>query len=258
MGIIEKYSEGVLYYQLELFNSIDYVNHLFTTRIGWSNENIPDKISSIFNVPKSNIINVNQVHGTDIIIVNSKTKDFRGFSKKEGDGLITNIPNLVLMTSHADCVPIYFLDQKKKVIGIAHGGWRGTYNNISGKMIDNMKNIYGSKTKDILVGIGPSIGPCCYEIGHDLGEKFIKRYGKFKNIIQKKDNKLFLDLWKVNYLQVTDKGIEPENIALSKACTSCKIDKFYSYRKERGIKNRMIAAISLDIFPSLNEEASLQ
>ncbi len=64
-------------------------------------------------------------------------------------------------------------------------------------MIDKMKNIYGSKAKDILVGIGPSIGPCCYEIGQDLGEKFIKRYGKFKNILQKKNNKVFLDLWKV-------------------------------------------------------------
>ncbi len=85
MGIIEKYNKGgVLYYQLELFNSIDYVNHLFTTRIGWSNENIPDKISSIFDVSKSNIINVNQVHGTDIMIVDSKIKILENFQKNKG------------------------------------------------------------------------------------------------------------------------------------------------------------------------------
>ena len=144
MKLIEKYNEEVLYYQLELFNDVDYVNHLFTTRIGWNNENIFDKISSIFNIPKTNIINVNQVHGTEIMIVDSKIKDFGELSKKEGDGLITNVPDLVLVTSHADCVPIYFLDQRNRVVGLAHGGWRGTYNNISGKMIDKMKNIDGS------------------------------------------------------------------------------------------------------------------
>lgn len=246
MGIIEKYNKGVLYYQFELFNKVGYINHLFTSRIGWSNENILDKISIIFNVPKSNIVNVNQVHGTDIMVVNSKVEDFKELSEKERDGLITNIPNLILMTSHADCVPIYFLDQRNKVIGLAHGGWRGTYDNITGKMIDTMKKIYNSKSEDILVGIGPSIGPCCYEVSRDLGKQFIEKYDKFKNILQEKDGKIFLDLWKTNYLQAIDKGIKSENITLSKICTSCKVDKFYSYRKEKGTKNRMIAAISLD------------
>ncbi|NMB28052.1 MAG: peptidoglycan editing factor PgeF [Tissierellia bacterium] len=246
MGIIEKYNKGVLYYQFESFNKVAYINHLFTSRIGWNNENIPDKISSIFNVPKSNIVNVRQVHGAEMTVIDLKVEDFKDLSKKESDGLITNIPNLILTTSHADCVPIYFLDKRKKVVGLAHGGWRGTYKNITGKMIDTMKNIYNSEPEDILVGIGPSIGPCCYEVSKDLGEQFNKRYSRFKNIVQEKNNKVFLDLWRINYLQAIDKGIKSGNITLSKTCTSCKIDKFYSYRKEKDIKNRMVAAISLD------------
>ena len=246
MGIIEKHKEGVLYYQLELFNNVGYINHLFTSRIGWGNESISDKISSIFNVPKTNIVNVKQVHDTDIMVIDSKLEDFKELSKVEKDGLITNIPNIVLTTYHADCVPIYFLDQKKRIVGIAHGGWRGTYNNISGKMIDIMKRVYDSKPEDVLVGIGPSIGPCCYEVSRSLGEQFTKKYIGFKNILQKKDNKVFLDLWEINHLQVMYGGVPPENITLSEACTSCKIDKFYSYRKEKGTKYRMVAAISLD------------
>src|SRR5690606_4290042 len=134
------------------------------------------KISNILNVPKDNIISVKQVHGTNIKVIDSKLVNFDNTSLLEADGLITDLPNIVLATYHADCVPIYFLDRGKKVVGIAHGGWRGTFENISGKMIDLLRNKYNSNSKDILIGIGPSIGPCCYEIGKDLGEKFSERY----------------------------------------------------------------------------------
>ncbi len=245
MGIIENNKDGFMYYQMEAFKDIDFANHLFTSRIGWNNENIKDKISHIFNVPKVNIINLKQVHGTDIMIIDEKTKDLEGISDIEKDGLITNIPKLVLITYHADCVPIYFLDKKKQVVGLAHGGWRGTYDNISGKMVDLMMNTYNSKTEDILVGIGPSIGPCCYEVSLDLGEKFALKYSGFKDILRHKDDSVYLDLWKVNYLQVREKGILEENITLSRTCTSCNVDKLYSYRREEGTKNRMAAAISI-------------
>ena len=247
MKIIETYKNEVLYYQFKSFNDVNYVNHLFTSRIGWSNENISDKISNIFNIPKANIVNVKQVHGTDIMVIDSKATDFKQISNLERDGLITNIPNIVLTTYHADCVPIYFLDKKKRVIGMAHGGWKGTYNNISKEMIHIMKTKYGSNPEEILVGIGPSIGPCCYEVSRDLGEEFVKKYSKFKDILLEKDNNVFLDLWRINYLQLMNEGLQSENITLSGICTSCQIDKLYSYRKEKGTKNRMVAAISLDI-----------
>lgn len=244
MEIIEKNRRGILYYQFERFNELNFIDHLFTSRIGWNNGNIPDKLSEILNMPKSNQVNLKQVHGTNIILVDSND-DFKELSKIEGDGLITNIPNIILSTNHADCVPIYFIDQIKKVVGVAHGGWRGTYENISGKMIDKMKEVYGSESGDILVGIGPSIGPCCYEVGKDLGEQFKERYPRFSNILMEKDDKTFLDLWEVNYLQVKDRGVREENIVVSKACTSCNVDKFHSYRREKGTKERLVAAIGL-------------
>ncbi|MCF6465180.1 peptidoglycan editing factor PgeF [Clostridium sp. Cult2] len=244
MTITEKYHNENLYYQFKKFNDIDNVNHLFTSRIGWNKENLQSNISDIFHISIDRIVSVNQVHGTNIKIVDSELINSKMALSLEVDGLITDIPNVVLTTYHADCVPIYFLDIAKKIIGIAHGGWRGTFDNISGKMIDTMKNKYDSNTKDILVGIGPSIGPCCYEVGKDLGEKFSERYNRFHDIIIR-NGKIFLDLWKINYLQIEEKGIPKENIILSNICTSCEIDKFYSYRKEKGTNNRMVAAIGL-------------
>lgn len=245
MSIIKKYKDEILYFQLDKFKELDYIDHLFTSRIGWSNENIKKNISYIFNLPEDNIINVKQVHGSDIMVIDSETKDFRGVSNLEKDGLITNIPGIALITYHADCVPIYFLDKKQRVIGMAHGGWKGTYNNINEKMINTMKKVFACQSEDILVGIGPSIGPCCYEIGEDLGEKFTNRYKDFKGIIEIRNNKTYLNLWQVNYLQLLEKGILKENIMLSKTCTSCRVDELYSYRKENGTKKRMAAAISL-------------
>ncbi len=109
-----------------------------------------------------------------------------------------------------------------------------------------MNNRYGSNIDNILVGIGPSIGPCCYEIGRDLAHQFTNKYENYNHIIIERDNKVYLDLWKVNYLQIRDKGVKDRNIIVTKICTSCHNDKFYSYRKEKGgTKHRMIAAIGL-------------
>lgn len=245
MAILEKYQRDLLYYQFQRFNDIDYINHLFTSRIGWNNDNLKSNISELFSVPENRIIAVKQVHGTNIKIIDSELIGLETIMGLEADGLITNYANNILTTYHADCVPIYFIDTVKKVIGIAHGGWRGTFENISGKMVDTMIDVYNSSNKDILVGIGPSIGPCCYEISEDLGERFTNKYCDFKNILIKKEGRTFLDLWKINYFQVKEKGVPNENIILSSICTSCKTNKFHSYRKESGTNKRMVAAIGL-------------
>lgn len=244
MTMIEKFENNDLYFQFKMFNDIKFVNHLFTSRIGWSSD-IRKRISNIFGIPEENVINVKQVHGTDIQVIDSNINDYKNFANIEADGLITNLPQVALTTYHADCVPIYFIDISHKVVGLAHGGWRGTFENISGKMVDTLREIYNSNNEDILVGIGPSIGPCCYEVGEDLKELFSNRYINFKDIIVEKNGRIFLDLWKVNFLQLIGKGIPEENIAVSNMCTSCNIDKFFSYRKENGTKHRMIAAICL-------------
>lgn len=245
MTIIEKHRNGILYYQFEKFVDINNINHLFTSKVGWDNDSFKANISDIFQIPEKNIISLKQIHSTNIEIIDKKLENYYEISKLEADGLITDLTGIVLTTYHADCVPIYFYDIKNRIVGIAHGGWRGTFNDISGKMIDMMITRYNSNSKDILVGIGPSIGPCCYEIGKELADEFSEKYNKFPHIVIKRDGKFFLDLWRLNYYQVEEKGVHSGNIISSNTCTSCQVENFHSYRREKGTKNRMIAAIGL-------------
>lgn len=243
MGIIEKNFKDILYYEIDGFNYNDKINHLFSSRVGWRQDKIFEDLSQILNIEEDNIFSAKQVHGTDVVIINKED-----FSKKdigEKDGLITDVKNIALCTYHADCVPIYFYDNKKQVIGLAHAGWKGTLNDINKNMIKIMIEHFGSDIKDIKIAIGPSIGSCCYEIGQDVLDLFLKKYSDYKNIFFKKEERVYLNLWEVNKNNLLNLGIEEKNISLSEACTSCNIDKFYSYRKEKGTKNRMIASIML-------------
>lgn len=245
--LIEKSKNNLTYFQFKEFTKYEHIfDHLFSSRIGWDKDKgkIKEQVSSLLNLPTKNIIDVKQVHGTEIVIVDSYDMNSEK-DQVEADGLVTNLPGIALITYHADCVPVYFVDISKKVVALAHSGWKGTFNNISGKMIKTMIEHYNSRKEDILVGIGPSIGPCCYEVKDDLIQLFTKRYPGFNNIIRFDGDKTFLNLWQVNYLQILDEGIPKENIITSNTCTSCNVDKFYSYRKEKGIDRRMVAVISL-------------
>lgn len=241
--ILKKYSEDKLYLEIKGFNIDTHMKHLFSTRIGWKQESLLDDLSQVLDVDRDKIYSVTQVHGTDIEIIEDQNR--KSICNNQKDGLITNKKGIVLSTYHADCVPIYFYDKKIKVIGLAHSGWKGTLNNISKEMISKFKEKFNSNLDDIMVAIGPSIGPCCYEIGQDVEKLFYDKYSNKDNIIIKNRQKTYLDLWKVNKINLLDIGIKLENIIENSLCTSCNLDFLYSYRKEN-TKNRMIGAITLN------------
>ncbi|MBU5426780.1 peptidoglycan editing factor PgeF [Tissierella pigra] len=244
MGAIKKYKDNILYYEINGFNEDKKMKHIFSTRIGWEQDKIFHNLSYVLDIPEEKIYRAKQVHGTDILII--KNQDNRDIEMEKVDGLITGEKGIALCTYHADCVPIYFYDNVKEIIGIAHAGWKGTLNNINKVMIENMNNEFNSSIKDIKVAIGPSISILCYEIGSDVENLFKNKYPNYLDIIIKKDNNIYLDLWKVNKLNLLSLGIKEENIFESNLCTGCNLDTLYSYRKENGTKNRMIAAITLN------------
>ncbi len=160
--------------------------------------------------------------------------------KKDGDALITNIPNVPLLIFTADCVPIAIIDKKNKAIGLAHAGWRGTYDRISEKTIDKMIENYNTDVKDLVCVIGPSIGPCCYEVSEELVEKFNMNFTNSTEKFYKiEDGKYKLDLWKINEYILKECGVEDENIINLNLCTSCNSDKFHSYRKHNQTSERI-------------------
>lgn len=189
------------------------------------------------NIPLKNLIIPVQTHSDNIGIITSIEETF-----DNTDALITNIPNIAIGLNFADCVPIIFYDESKKVVACAHAGWRGTVQQIGIKTVQKMIERYNSKPEDIIALIGASIGKCCFEVKEDVMEKI-------KNSIPQKfhteevfsDNKVDLKL--VNKIQLSNFGIK--KIDVCENCTSCSNDLFYSYRKENGKCARHSAIIML-------------
>ncbi|MTI70768.1 MAG: peptidoglycan editing factor PgeF [Firmicutes bacterium] len=206
-------------------------------------------VFDILNTSKDRLVSSDQVHSTNIEIItepNTNNGIKNELNSNEIDGMLTNKPEITLFTYYADCVPLFYLDKNKKVVGLAHGGWKGTVNKIAGKMIDKMVDTYDSNPKDIIVGIAPSIGKCCYEVGQDVKNKFNENFTNLQDVLKSTaKGKWNLDLKKANMIVLKEKGILNRNIIISDLCTSCNNDLFFSYRKEKGITGRMGAFIKL-------------
>ncbi|MFA5523561.1 MAG: peptidoglycan editing factor PgeF [Tissierellales bacterium] len=257
------------YYIIPSFEKTGLVTHGFTTRIGGistepfdtlnlglktgeKEENILgnfNKFSETFDVPLEKMVLSDQVHGTNIRIITGQDGG-KGLTKpmdyKEIDGLVTNVKGLMLLTFYADCVPLFFFDKIKSVVGVAHAGWKGTVARIGEKMINIMIDTYDSNPGDILVGIGPSIGSCCYSVRKDVHHRFNESVLAAEEILIKEStDKWKLDLWNANRKILEENGVLSRNITISDLCTSCNNQKFFSYRKEKGITGRMSAFIQL-------------
>lgn len=260
---------GLPYYIIHSFEQTGLVKHGFTTRLGgissepFNTLNLGlntgddkekiirnfEKVSGAFNIPLEKMVLSDQVHGTKIRVI---TKDdagkglFKPMDYKEIDGLLTNVKGLMLLTFYADCVPLFFLDKAKNVAGLAHAGWKGTVARIGEKMVNKMKETFSSNPEDILVGIGPSIGPCCYPVKKDVQDKFNASLSNTEEILSEEYSNIWkLDLWKANKKVLEENGILSRNITVSELCTSCNNHKFFSYRKENGKTGRMAALIQL-------------
>ena len=221
----------------ELDERCDFVNLAFsninidmTSRV--DRKNLCKELDMNF----ENLTNNKQIHSD---IVNIIQKEDIG-KIKEGDALVTNLKKTPLLVFVADCVPVAIIDTKNESAALCHAGWRGTYSKITQKSIEKMKSLYRTNPKDLVCVLGPSIGPCCYEVSNDLVEKFntiIKnRDEKFYTI---KEGKYYLDLWKVNELILIGCGVKKENIVNLNICTSCNNDKFHSYRKHNQTTKRL-------------------
>lgn len=163
------------------------------------------------------------------------------------DALITNQPNVTLVTYYADCTPIFFVDINEKVIALAHAGWRGTVGKICKKVIDIMVNDYGSNTKSIICCVGPAISKCCYEIDKVCYNEFAKVSGLDLNKIMtsKGNGKYMADLLETNKQILIASGINENNIIISDVCTMCNSDLLWSHRATNGHRGTMSAFMCL-------------
>lgn len=276
------------YLQFPKLSQLERVSHLFTTRTGgvskdhlWSMnlsysrgdepENVLEnykRIGKVLGCDADHMVASHQTHTTNIRIVTSDDagkgvvcdRDYTDI-----DGLITNEKGIALACFYADCVPLYFVDPVKEVIGLAHSGWRGTYSAIGKCMVDQMKEQFGCDPEDIIAAIGPSICRDCYEISEELGEQFmqgmwaadeiensleaIRKAGVYDqtSILDpgKKPEKYQLDLWLANLIVLHKAGIQLENIDVTDICTCCNPEYLYSHRASQGLRGNLAAFLML-------------
>lgn len=198
----------------------------------WENRN---RASRVLGIPLNELAEL--VHSDEIIEAGSVEESFPLIA----DGIITKVKGIALTFYYADCVPVFLVDPVNEAVGIVHAGWRGTLKEISEKAVKKMADAFGSKPEEILAGIGPSIGPCCFEVGRDVAGEF----ASWKASVKQRDNRWFVDLWEINSSQILKAGIKPENLYKSNLCTSCESRLFFSYRKAGGNTGRMAGIIAL-------------
>lgn len=198
------------------------------------------------------LVTPEQVHGDHIERVTMAdagrgAKDY-GECIPQTDALITDEPGLPLMLCFADCTPIFLLDPEHHAAGLVHGGWKGTVARLAGKTVQRMGEEFGTKPEDLLAGIGPAIGPCCYEIGKETEARFREAFPGHEEIFTPRDEatgKVHVNLWEANAIALRDAGVPGEQIDRAETCTSCEHKWYFSYRADGGRTGRHAAVIAL-------------
>ena len=170
------------------------------------------------------------------------------------DGLVTDVPGLILSTLYADCVPLLFVDPVKRVIGCSHSGWRGTAAQMGRVTVEKMRDVYGCDPSDILAAVGPSICGDCYEVGKEVADAFAALFSRppysgvrLEELLrEERGGKFRLDLWRANAEILLAAGIRREHLAVTDLCTCCNPEYLFSHRASRGRRGNFGAFIMLN------------
>lgn len=269
MKVYEK--EGVTFLTYPEFDKLPGVVHGFSTRLGGCSEGIyasmnlsfarGDKedavkenyrrISAALGFLPEDIVTSDQTHTANVRVVTEEDRG-NGITKSrpytDVDGMVTNVPGLVLATFYADCVPLYLVDPVHKAIGLSHSGWRGTAAGIGEVTVEALRKNYGSDPADIYAAVGPSICQECYEVSEDVIVEFRKAFSAelWPKLFYKKQNgKYQLNLWEANRQIFLQAGILPEHISMPGICTCCNPDFLFSHRASKGKRGNLGAFLGI-------------
>jgi len=167
------------------------------------------------------------VHGTDVWVVGDPAPELAEF-----DILVGDRPGDTLAAFAADCIPILFCDPVRRVVAAAHAGWRGTVNGAAARALATMRDRFGSKIEDIRVALGPSIGPCCFEVGPEVVDAFRAAFGEVPGLVVPGPRKDHIDLRAATRALAERAGARPEHIDDRPPCTRCDGERFFSFRRD--------------------------
>lgn len=267
-----KEKNHVPYIQFKNLSATGIVKHGFSTRKGgvstgiFSSMNLnfkrgddPDavmenyrRMAAALNMRVEDMVLSDQTHTTNVRVITEEDRG-KGILKPQDysdvDGMITNVPGIVLVTSYADCVPLYFVDPVRKAIGLSHSGWKGTVGHIGQKTVWKMHEVYGSEPKDIVAAIGPSICQSCYEVSDDVAEAFRANFTADEAadiLLDKGNGKYQLDLWKANEIVLLDAGVKKDHLEVTDVCTCCNPELLFSHRASHGKRGNLGAFLCLN------------
>lgn len=264
---------GMEYLTFPALSSLDWLVHCFTTRTGGVSEGIYSKSNFSYtrgDDPKhvdencmriadalgfgrtlDHFVSAVQTHTANIRKV-TEADAGKGFTKEHDytdiDGLITDVPGIILTTYHADCPPVYFADPIRHAIGLSHSGWKGTVKQISRNTIAEMNRNYGTDPANLICAIGPSICRDCYEVSEDVALQFKDVFEDTENIIfpvKEKTGKYLLDLHHAIRETLINAGVKPENIHVTDICTRCNPDYLFSHRINGFDRGNMAAMLAI-------------
>ena len=228
------------------------------------------KFFAALGASKMRVVALRQIH-SDIVHVVSAAQSPQGELSLQGDALITREPGVLLTIQTADCIPILLADTRQRAVAAIHSGWRGTAQRIAEKALGRMQMEFGTRPQDVLAALGPGIGGCCYEVGHEVVKEFTAKFPSARDwftgpfdALENGDNdpnwlpwltmrppghappapRAHLDLIAANRAILSGAGIAPKNIFSSGYCTACRSDLFFSYRREH-TTGRLMAAIGI-------------
>jgi YfiH family protein len=200
------------------------------------------------------LVTLGQVHGADVHIVRDQHAGWGATPGSTqiglGDALITDAWGPVLMTLHADCQPLLFVDPgngaRGPVVGVAHAGWRGTVADVAGQTIAAMTAAFGTRAEDLVVAIGPAIGPCCYAVGEEVQQAWRQRAGVDAEVaLDHQVGQVSLSLREANALLLERAGVRRERIEMSTICTRCEGRNWFSHRGQGAATGRFGAMIAI-------------
>lgn len=262
--------QGVPYLTFPQWEKLPFVRHAFSTRLGGVSEGEFSSMNLSFgrgdddgnvlenyrrlckaaDIPFEGLVASAQDHHTHIRRVDGQHTGigiWKPRDRESVDGLITNRPGVALVTYYADCVPLFFVDPVRRAVGLAHSGWKGTVGRIGEKMVRRMQEEFGSKPEELLAAVGPSIGPCCYEVDEAVERQFVSMQGLDPEgyIRKQTEGSYLLDLWEVNRQLLTGAGILPEHLSQAELCTRCHHELLFSHRATQGKRGGMAAFLCI-------------
>jgi hypothetical protein len=239
-----------------------------TLNLGWTKEDHPASVAEnrrrfldtvCGERTGSVLVGMKQIHSSIVRVVKKgdgalegKLQTKEGKAVLEGDGLITNVPRVLLGVGTADCVPVLVVDVTRRVVAAFHAGWRGTAVRIVERGITIMQEEYGSQVRDMVAAVGPSIGPCCYTVGEEVRSEFGRQFRYAEELFVRPidSREVRLNLWEANRRQLLDVGVADASIAMMRECTACAANqtgglRYFSHRGEQGVAGRMLNVVGV-------------